>query len=248
MSAEHMKLAVCTLCIGEIAEEFSKYSFPAFKKYAQRIGADFIVFDTPKVNYTDSEHINTLKFEKYQIHDVLDEMGYDRAAFFDVDILITPHAPSIFDHVPYKAIGGVFEDIGFDEKDRRQIIVECQEILGDVDWEEGFLNSGVFVVSKIHKDVFKMIWDHGIFDDPVHKYEQTNTQWYMRKFCLEQGDPEIEVINIDYKWNFTGPMRVYYGPFREEAYVIHYAGRGLFHGISRVEQMRKDYKKLYGPM
>ena len=51
MSAEHMKLAVCTLCIGEIAEEFSKYSFPAFKKYAQRIGADFIVFDTPKVNY-----------------------------------------------------------------------------------------------------------------------------------------------------------------------------------------------------
>ncbi len=241
-----MKLAICTLCIGEMAKKFSHYSFPAFKKYAEKIGADFVVFNEPKVKYTETEHVNWIKFEKYQVYDLLDKGGYDRVAFFDVDILITPQAPNIFEKVPYKAIGGVFEDIGFDKKDRRKIISDCQNVLGQLRWNKGFLNSGVFVVSKIHKDAFKMIWDYGIFDDPVHKYEQTNTQWYFRKFCEDHQDPEVKMIELSHKWNFTGPMRIFHGPIHRDAYVIHYAGKGLFHGKPRLRQMRHDYEYFFG--
>ena len=93
-----------------------------------------------------------------------------------------------------------------------------------------------------------MIWEYGVYDDSEHKYEQTNTQWYMRKFCLDHGDPEVKIIELSHKWNFTGPMRVFHGPFRKRAYVIHYAGKGLFHGKSRLKQMENDYHHFYRDM
>jgi lipopolysaccharide biosynthesis glycosyltransferase len=228
-----MKKAICTLAIGDEASQFAKFSHPTFQRYADKIGADFIVFDTPKVNYKEVQSINWLKFEKYQIYEVLNQ--YDRVAFFDTDILITPHAKDIFNTVAYDKIGGVFEDFGSDEIDRRKIIQKAQGKLGDIGWKTGYMNSGVFVVSKVHQEIFKMIFQYGVYDD---FYEQTNTNWYMRK-------AGFEIKNISHKWNFMGIMRVFHGPYHLQAYAIHYAGGGIFPGTPRLEQIQKDYDHFY---
>lgn len=229
-----MNYAVCTLCIGEEATQFAQYSHPTFRAYAQKIGADFIVFDTAKVCYKDCKSINTVKFEKYQLYEILER--YDRALFLDSDILITPHAKNIFPLVPAEKVGGVFEDFGSDKQDRRNIIQECQNQLGKVNWRAGYMNSGVFVVSKIHRDIFRMIFQYGVYDC---KYEQTNTNWYIHK-------AGFKIHKLNYKWNYMGIMRVYYGLDPRKAYFIHYAGGGIFSGTSRHEQIKQDYEFFYG--
>jgi lipopolysaccharide biosynthesis glycosyltransferase len=229
-----MKKAICTLCIGEEAELFAPYSHPIMQQYANRIGAEFIVFREKKVNYIACNTINPTKFEKYQLYDVLRE--YDRAAFLDNDILITPYANNIFRTVSPTKIGGVFEDFGTEMEDRRKIIIDAQKVLGDLGWKSDYMNSGVFVVSKCHQDLFKMIFEYGVYDC---KYEQTNTNWYIRK-------AGFEIKNISYKWNYMRHMWLYYGLDRKQAYFIHYAGTGFLPNISRVEQMKLDFEYFYG--
>ncbi len=231
-----MKLAICTLTIGESAQKFAKYSHPIFQKYADRIGADFVIFDRPKINYTKTEHINPLKFEKYQVAALLD--SYDRVAYFDSDIIITPHAPNIFECVPEDCFGGIYEDMGPLQENRRDIIEEVQEELGDVGWETGYINTGVFVASKIHQKMFFLIHEYGVWDDPVTKYEQTNTNWYLHK-------AGHKIYPLYRWWNYMGWNRVMDGPDYRSAYVIHYAGGGIFSGMDRVEQMKNDFDFFY---
>ena len=95
------------------------------KKYAERIGADFIHINRRKINYNKTKNVNPVLFEKYQLYDIL--QNYDRALYIDSDVLITPNAPNIFDEVPFDVIGGVFEDFGMDMQDRRERILYIQK-------------------------------------------------------------------------------------------------------------------------
>lgn len=110
-----------------------------------------------------------------------------------------------------------------------------QEELGDLGWTEGYLNSGVFVVSKMHRKAFKLLEKYGCIDV---KYEQTNTNWYFRK-------AGFAVIDIDYRFNYMGIMRVYYGTDPRKAYFIHYAGGGIYNWIPKLEQLKQDYDFFY---
>jgi len=230
-----MKKAVVTLCIGEDASGFSQYSHPIFRRYAEKVEADFICIDTPKIKLPKyPEGINPILFEKYQLFDILAD--YERALYLDTDILITPHAPNIFNVVPYDKVAGVFEDFGMDMRDRRVRIQAVQAILGDIGWRTGYMNSGVFVVSRPHREAFRLYLTY----PPVQcKYEQTSTNWYLRKVA---GD----ILPLDYKWNYMGISRVYYGPNYRRAYFIHYAGGGIFPWIPRLDQIRADYEYFYG--
>ncbi|HME54670.1 MAG TPA: hypothetical protein VKM55_20855 [Candidatus Lokiarchaeia archaeon] len=225
--------AVVTLCIGTGADAFGKYSHPAMKRYAMKVHADFIKLDQPKIGFTASRNFNPILFEKYQVQDVLED--HDRVLFLDTDILITPRALDIFNAVPPDKIGGVFEDFGTEQVHRRDLIQKVQECLGDVGWTDGFINSGVFVVSKLHRDIFRMHETYGFYDG---EYEQTNTNWYMRK-------AGFDIINLDYRFNFMGIHRIYYGPVHRDAYFIHYAGGGLFPWVPRIDQIKNDYEYFY---
>nr|MDO8114499.1 glycosyltransferase [Candidatus Sigynarchaeota archaeon] len=227
------KRAIVTLCIGETADGFARYSHPAMNLYANKVHADFVKLDQPKINFNAPTHFRPVLFEKYQVYDVLE--AYDRVLFLDTDILITPRAPDIFKVVPRGKIGGVFEDFGTEEEHRRILIRKVQEALGDIGWKEGFMNSGVFIVSKMHRNAFRLFKEYGFYDG---EYEQTNTNWYMRK-------AGCEIVNIDYRFNFMGLMRVYYGPMHRDAYFIHYAGGGIFPWVPRIEQMKNDYEFFY---
>ena len=137
-----MKKAICTLSIGDEAEGFAQFSHPIFRQYATKINADFIVFRDSKVCFDKCDTINPCKFEKYQLYDVLED--YDRAAFFDTDILITPNAPDIFRTVSPIKIGGVFEDFGSELEDRHQIIRERPNPTGRCGMDHRFHEFGGF--------------------------------------------------------------------------------------------------------
>lgn len=229
--------AIATLCIGPKAEQFARYSHPVFRAYAARVGADFVVFDAPKVKYPRPiKHFNPILFEKYQLYELL--ATYDRVLFVDTDILVTPHAPDIFARVPPDKVGGVFEDFGSTADDRRAKIRAVQARLGELGWERGFMNSGVFVVSRQHRAAFRYCFEYGCHDG---EYEQTNTNWYLRK-------AGVEFHPLDYRFNYMGIMRVYYGPPHRRAYFIHYAGGGIFPHVPRLRQMREDHEYFYGPL
>ncbi|HMF32761.1 MAG TPA: glycosyltransferase [Candidatus Lokiarchaeia archaeon] len=224
-----------TLCIGEGAGGFATYSHPTFRRYADQIGADFICIDTPKIKYQGClTEIRPILFEKYQIYDILET--YDRVLYMDTDILVTPHAPDIFEVVPYDQVAGVFEDFGMDMADRRARIRAVQDALGNLGWTEGYMNSGVFVVSKPHREAFRLYLEYPPFDC---KYEQTSTNWYLRKVA---GN----ILGLDYKWNYQGISRVFYGPPHRKAYFIHYAGGGIFYWIPKLDQIQADYEFFYG--
>lgn len=226
--------AIATLCIGKVADAFARYTHGPMRVYAEKTGADFVVFSERKVNFTGSTGFNPLLFEKYQVHDLL--ASYDRVLFLDTDILVTPHAPDIFAQVPTGKVGGVFEDFGTEQADRRRIIKEVQQDLGDVGWTEGYMNSGVFVVSKSHRQAFRLHEIHGFHDG---EYEQTNTNWYLHK-------AGHDIVGIDHRFNFMGLMRVFHGPVHREAFFIHYAGKGgLFPWVPKLDQVRNDHEFFY---
>lgn len=228
------KRAVCTLCIGRRAGEFATLTHGPMERYARRVDAEFIVFDEKRVNFTRSTGFNSILFEKYQIARVLED--HDRVLYLDTDILVTPHAPDVFARVDRAKVGGVFEDIGTEKAHRRQLIQEVQDDLGDVGWQEGFMNSGVFVASKEHARAFTLYETYGFHDG---EYEQTNTNWYIRK-------AGFEIQNIDFRFNFMGMMRIIHGPIHREAYFIHYAGKGgLFPWVPKMDQLKNDHAFFY---
>ena len=226
--------AIATLCIGDGARAWSRFTHEPMRMYARKVDADFVVFDQRKIGFKDSTGFNPVLFEKYQVRDLLET--YDRVLYIDGDILVTPHAPDVFSIVPPGKIGGVFEDFGTEKNDRRKIIQEVQAHLGDVGWQEGYMNSGVFVVSREHRPAFTLFETTGFFDG---QYEQTNTNWYFRK-------AGFEIANIDFRFNFMGIMRVHHGPIHREAFFIHYAGKGgLFPWVPKLDQVRNDHEYFY---
>ena len=50
--------------------------------------------------------------------------------------------------MPEDKIGSIYEDVGSREAMRQGVIMSIQERFGDVNWEEGYINTGFFVVSK----------------------------------------------------------------------------------------------------
>lgn len=94
-----MKKAVYTIDILGWEGAAKSLTFPAMEKYAQKIGADFIViknraFPTYPANY-----------EKMQIHKL--GISYDWNIYFDPDVLIHPNMPDLTTICPESSIGHI---------------------------------------------------------------------------------------------------------------------------------------------
>jgi len=226
-----MKLLICTRSDKNISD-MTDITHPIIKAYAKRCGAAFTVFKE-----------NSMPEHKYhyrimQIRELLEV--YDRVLNLDSDILITPKCPNIFKEVPINKIGTIFEDEGSRQKQRRGLIKQVQEKFGNVNWTTGYINTGVFLVSKQHKNIFETVngkcWDGWGFDD-IH------LGWQIRK-------KEYEIYRLHWRWNNMAMFFEKWNGFpnRFDSYMIHYAGQGKFDsGVkNRMEQIKYDYKAMYG--
>ena len=56
MKNSQPKKAVVTLCTGEKYEKIGELTHPGFRKYAERIGAEFVVINAPKLSNLGFHH------------------------------------------------------------------------------------------------------------------------------------------------------------------------------------------------
>jgi len=229
-----MKRLICSRCDDNI-KEMTDISLPLIKDYANKCNADFMVFD----------HISDCNDSYGKWHYRIMKMGkmlqeYDRVLHLDSDIIINKNCPDIFEHVPKDKIASVFEDKGTRTLDRRKRMEKIQKRYGSVQWHNGYINTGVFLVSKRHSIIFDTIqgdyWTDFGYDDVHLGYNIHRTT--------------EKVFELDYKFNH---MSMFSEPWNQSAnrfdsYIIHYAGKGIFNPKfkNRIEQMKHDKEKIYG--
>ena len=197
---------------------------PSIKDYAEKIGADFII-----INEFNEQYI-TQKWNKFYISELLN--NYKRIIYFDIDIIIRKDCPNLFDIVPDTKLG-MFNEGRYVA--RYEFLEQASEYYGEPlkKWNGKFFNSGVMVISRIHKQLFRM--PKGI------DYVETD-QPYLNLRILND---KIEMFELDYRFNRMDILDTICGISRLDSYVVHYAGapQNQIFGVLQndIQQWEADY-------
>jgi hypothetical protein len=194
---------VYTVAIGDFYQRILKLTYPSIKKYADKIGADLIIQDKPDKN------LITQKWQKFHIYNLLNR--YDRVLYLDVDILVRDDCPDLFGIVPSDKLG-MFNEGKY--APRLEYIQDASKAYG-IDlykWDKRFFNSGIMVISRIHKQLFKM---------PPHTDTIETDQPYIN---LKIAVDKIEMFELSYNFNRMDILDKEIGISRYNSYIIHYAG------------------------
>lgn len=194
---------VLTISIGEYHQKISKYTLPYIKKYAEKIGADFLNITEFKKEYI------TQKWNKFYIHELLNK--YKRILYLDVDLIIREDCPSLFDIVPETKLG-MFNEGRY--APRLEYLQQASEYYKEElpKWNGKFYNSGVMVISRMHKQIFKL--PKGI------DFVETDQPYINLRIAKDK----IEMHDLDYKFNRMDILDSFCGISRLDSYIVHYAG------------------------
>lgn len=196
--------AVLTISIGKEYQEIAKYTHPVIKKYAEKLGAEFVCIDVQKISQT------TPHWEKFQIYDLLNK--YERILYVDTDIIIREDCPNLFDEVSFSRLG-MFNEAQFTDRSRELMIDICKAYDTTLSsWNGHYYNTGVIVISRCHKELFKKP-DKEIFSF----YEQSYLNMIISKM-------DVPIHNLHHKFNRMTCMDRFIGEERFASYIIHYAG------------------------
>jgi len=212
--------AIVTLCIGNDFEQLARLTHPLMRAYAEDLRADFHIINKPKLN------ISPIHYEKYQLARFLDQ--YERVLFVDTDVVIRPNSPDIFELVPSDMFGAY---LASEHSDCHNASLQAiQDELGDLDWRMDYFNSGVMVLSHVHKALFD--FNYGCFNG---FYEQTQLNYNLQKL-------KLPFYNIGFQYNH---VQLIGEPISKgTSHFIHYAGPG--HGVGpRHEQIAEEFKELF---
>jgi len=120
-------------------------------------------------------------------------------------------------------------------------MIEAQKQFGFIGWNAGYINTGVFVTSKCHRDIFQSI-DGKFFTD--WGTDDVHIGYLIKKLGYD-------VMPLPYQMNhmtmFSEPWND--NPNRFDSHIIHYAGNGIFDkniATSKVHQAQLDKEKIYG--
>ena len=81
-----MKKALVTLDIN-YNQEITNLTYPYMRKYAEKIGADFVIMNERKFPHL------SCNMEKFQLYEI--SANYDWTIFIDADALIHPNCPDV---------------------------------------------------------------------------------------------------------------------------------------------------------
>lgn len=214
-----MRTAIVTIAMGDVYERIAKISHPSIKVYADRIGADFIVINRRSISST-SPH-----FEKFQIYYLLNK--YNRILFIDTDIIIRKDCPNLFEEVPEDELGAFNEGSFADRAGAMEMIMH--QYGHKVDWDGKYYNTGVMVISRCHKFLFKK---------PEIEISNFYEQSYINLLIQAQ---KIKMNDLDYKFNRMTVLDQYTGEHRLTSYIVHYAGAPNFDFM--MDLMKQDLQK-----
>jgi hypothetical protein len=191
---------------------------PLVEAYAHRIGASYVVVELP-----DTMPAAAAKFAARPAFD-----DYDRVCLLDVDVVISPDSPDIFELCPSMMIGAWREDQAFVEESRilnqeqRTIEQSHKPVLRE------HINSGVLVLPREHYDLLDVPQGDCFFGHPLHENSHVNSK------IFDEGRP---FYCLPYDMNFIPAS----GTFLDQRFgwFIHLAGAGkagLRHEIAWASQ------------
>ena len=206
-------------------KEITDITHPFIKNYADKCEAEFIILDDPK-----GLHPHWRILQLYELFE-----KYDRILVLDSDILILKNCPNLFVLVSRDMIGSIYEDVGTRLDKRREMIYDIQQQRGSVDWESGYINTGCFICSKEHKEIFNVdkdkLWPHNLGADDVELGYHIHRLGY-------------EIWELPFRFNHMTMFSEEFNNFasRFNSYIIHYAGPGVFlHTCkNRLENIKQD--------
>jgi hypothetical protein len=177
-----MKQAIVTLIYGETYEKLAQTTLPFIQSYSKKINADLVIL---KNDYG----FTMPHYAKLEMRRVLQE--YSRACFVDIDVLINPKSPNIFEVVPEDKLG-LFEE-GHLEDRKVYMARYCALFNPVIDyekfWRGEYYNTGVMVCSKQHRDLFVI---------PDKHVSVLGEQSYLNLLFAFQ---KTAIQELDYKWN-----------------------------------------------
>lgn len=221
MSIYKEKLAIVTISIGEAFEKIARTTHPTIKDYAERCGADFIVWDEQNTDYINAA------FMKFELGTLLTK--YDRLIYIDTDCIVKKNTPNLFDIIPEGAFAAFNEGILTCRKNHKANF--CIRVnIYDQAWVESnyYFNSGVMVIPKICKDVFTKP------EVCINNfYEQTQLNYLIHK-------SRIPTIALDYKFNAMNIK----GLDQTKGNIIHFAGVDKNILALKIEELLNSVKKL----
>jgi FkbM family methyltransferase len=200
--------AVVTISIGDKYNELGKLTHPSLKTYADKIGAEFIVIDQP------SEHPH---WEKFQLYNLL--LKYQRIIYLDTDMIVRDDCPSLFEMVPDNQLG-IFNEGRFDNRfGSLKEAYDSYHVPFPKKWDGTYYNTGVMVISRRHRQLFKM--PERIIS--LGMYEQGYLNMKIQEMDNDHAH-EVRVFELDYKFNRMQLADTYCGIHRCDSYIVHYAG------------------------
>ena len=232
-----MKNLFLTTLIGECP----KHSLKVFEKYCEKYNLDLEVMTDYKINYYD------LGFEKFRVLDMFDK--YDRVVYVDGDVLITPHAPNIFEEYPDPSYFYGFHENGYCiESDRDPLINLCMVELDKTfclwpkEWngKKRYFNSGILLFSKEHREALSKF---SYYAPKLQQYWGTDQTTLNCIITFEN----VKFKNLSWDWNRGDLSAPDWNLMRYKANFIHYSGRGydFVEGIGKYNMLKKDLDFLY---
>ena len=199
--------AIVTAAIGPAHAALARVSVPLLEKYAHRIGADLYT------NWTRSYPDRHPYWEKFALQKLL--RTYPRVAWIDIDTIIHPKAPSIFEAAPVGHFSAFDEGLVFcDRQEQLWKDSAFYGVGGDriVGWPHKYFNVGVMVVEPSHEPLFKQ---PKIAKPDSIMPEQT----YLNLRLSESKTPCHDLTSI---WN--GLHSIHAEDDRARLWIVHYAG------------------------
>jgi lipopolysaccharide biosynthesis glycosyltransferase len=206
------------------------------EKYAKRVGAQIEVITTCKYNLTGKFDYNYINLEKNQIYELYDK--YDRILRIDTDVIIRKSCPDLFKLTDPNIIYATREDINCSESQRLSRLRELKNSqfgfkktingttfscpgLGDINWRDFYVNSGVVLASKCHKEIYHITEkDKNVIRDGGMGFakEQTLMNWKIQNlgFKIEDLGPNFNHMRF-FDWKFP----------KKNSHIIHMAGNHI---------------------
>ncbi len=223
------KYAVITCAVNHDGRLMQAVTGDNLRAYADRIGADFHVITG------DNNQFGLI--QKLQAGSYLDH--YERIIFLDIDIVVSPNCPNLFDIVPEDSIG-MHDDYAaiaastvekWLENEYKHLQESQDEEVVEIPW---CLNSGVIVCSQRHK---------GMFNPPKRPFLESH--------CAEQSLVNINIFKQKLKW--ANLKRAYNWQWwinrdrpnadTDSVMVWHAAGFGMVNGKAAPYTHRIDWLK-----
>jgi hypothetical protein len=197
-----MSRAVVTIACGSFYERLAAITHPTIQAYADRIGADFIVWREF------GSHVMP-HYQKLELAKVLDQ--YDRVLYIDTDVLVRGDTPDLFEIVPEDELGA------FDETpyiNRNIDMIQFMTAVGcdPWSWDGKYYNTGVMVLSKCHQHLFYQ---------PERELNAVMEQSYLN---LVFSRTKTKMYPLPHRFNRMAFMDWFSGENRCDCYLLHYAG------------------------